>query len=331
MTAPGGSTLAPMALSAAALALLLQTSPGAMLSTAAQASMRPRECAPETRRGHALPSANVWDRVREPNLRTYCDLVARGFAELGTAARAALETARAAEGAAPGHAAPKVLEGRADVALGAYVEALAAFAKARALDSRALEEPGAMHALAIAQYRTGHVDDALATYRALAPRVGLLSGADRRVRVLLEAAELSMSLGPGSLDDAIALLREARKVPLREARARVLAMLALTLDRRGESTQAGELAAELARLGGGAAAAAFVNGGLATGEGDAALAFALERADPAAATKAWGAYLAGRGGAGPWVEHAEHRLEALRKRGNGAPSARAGVASEARR
>lgn len=321
-----------MALPAAALAFLLQTSPGATLPAAAQASMRPRECAPETKRGRALPSPNVWDRVREPNLRRYCDLVARGFAELGTAARSARETAQIAEEVSPGHAAPKVLEGRADVALGAYVEALAAFAKARSIDSRVLEEPSAMHDLAIAQYRTGHASDALATYRALAPRVGLLAGADRRVRVLLEAAELSMSLGPGSLRDAIALLREARQVPLREARPRVLAMLALALDREGESTQASELAAELVRLGGETAAAAFTNVGLATGEGDAALALALEGTDPAAATRAWEAYLAGRGGEGPWAEHAKRRIEALRRRGKGdAPSPKAGAWPKAKR
>jgi tetratricopeptide (TPR) repeat protein len=303
-----------MAAPLVAIALLLQTSSGATLPAAAQASMRPRECAPQTKRGHALPSPNVWDVVREPNLRRYCDLVARGFAELGGSARSARDTAEIAEEVSPGHAAPKVLEGRADVALGAYVEALAAFAKARAIDSRALEEPGAVHDLAVAQYRTGHVADALATYRALAPRVELIAGADRRVRVLLEAAELSMSLGPTSLDDAIALLREARQVPIREARPRVLAMLALALDRKGAAAESSDLAEELARLGGETAAVAFTNEGLGTGEGDAALALALEATDPSAAAKAWEAYLAGRGGKGPWVEHARRRIDSLRKR-----------------
>ena len=78
---------------------------------------RPPECATPM----AGATVNVWERAKSPELRRYCDLVASAASKLaGTAAmaQAALAAAREAEGVLPGHAAPRVLEGRALAALG---------------------------------------------------------------------------------------------------------------------------------------------------------------------------------------------------------------------
>jgi hypothetical protein len=53
----------------------------------------------------------------------------------------------------------------------------------------------------------------------------------------------------------------------------------------------------------------------ALAEADALAAFALEERDPPAAREAWGRYLAGAGGKGPWADHA-------RSRGHGGKSGR---------
>jgi hypothetical protein len=55
------------------------------LRAAAQASVRPRECAPLRTRGPSGAATNVWDAARDPELARYCDFLARGFAELAFA------------------------------------------------------------------------------------------------------------------------------------------------------------------------------------------------------------------------------------------------------
>lgn len=300
-----------MSLPVVAFALLLSALP-LDLAIAAQASVRPRECAKE---GSQRVRPTIWQRAREPNLLRYCELLARGHGQLATSPEAAREAAERASALAPERAAPLVLLGRADMALGESERALAAFEKALSLDDRALEEPGAMHAHARALARAGKVEAALATYRALASRVSLLVGADKRVRVLLEAAELSLSQGPSALEDALAFSRQALREPVREARARTLATMALALDRKGAGEEAEALLGEAARLGGAAAVLAFPSDGLATGEGGAVLALVTEPSDPAAAAKLWQGYLAGSGKKEALVvEHARGRLDRLRGR-----------------
>lgn len=254
-----------------AFALVLQATP-ADLRAASQASLRPRECSP-------LAKSSVWETAREPHLARYCDLLSRGFGQLGASPKAARETAIEAIALAPMRAAPFVLRGRAEVLLGEHQAALSALDRARKLDPRALEEPGALHAYALALAHLGRRDDALASYRALASRVSLLPGADVRVRVWLEAASLAFSAGSSSLDEAIAFCRQARREPLREAKARVLAMLALGLDRSGASDEARVILEEVARLGGPAAVMAFGYDDLGTGQAEAARSL-VDRARP---------------------------------------------------
>ena len=280
------------------LALLLLA---ADLTGEAQASVRPRECSSSRQ--------TVWERAREPHLRAYCDALARGFGKLATAPEEAKGEALRAAGLSTGRAAPFVLLGRAELALGSHEAARLAFEKALTLDPRALDEPNALHAHAIALVRSGREAEALASYRVLVPQVDLLPGADRRVRVLLEAAELAMAR-PEHGEMALVWLRRARQEPLREAQPRVLAMLALVLDRRGDGEQASVLLEEVRRLGGRKAVEAFGSQAVSTPEGLAVLALVEEGEHPAAAAELWKRYLIADN-APAHEEHARKRLARL--------------------
>ncbi|WP_437876483.1 hypothetical protein [Sorangium sp. So ce513] len=166
---------------------------GGDLVAAAAAAGRPPECSARTSRAIAR-GPTVWERARAPELPRYCDLLARGQAQLGTRPEAARESARLADQILPGHAAPQVLLARAALALGSPEDAARAFDRARQIDPRSVEDPHTLHDLARSLARTGKHDDALATYRALVPRIDLLGGADQRALVLLEAAHLSMAV-----------------------------------------------------------------------------------------------------------------------------------------
>ncbi|APR84594.1 Hypothetical protein A7982_09943 [Minicystis rosea] len=323
---------------------------GASLSAAAAASGRPPECSSKSRRALAK-GPSVWELARVPNLQRYCDLVARAQTQLATMPKDAKKAAEEADKALPGHAAPAVVIARAALATGAIAEAAEAFARARAVDPRSVEEPATMHDLARVLARTGKRDEALVVYRALVPRVDLLGTTDHRVSVLLEAAHLSMAsdnaptvadlskprspsgaANPASgrtsvkprLDEAVAYLREARQHPPTQLSADVLLSLVLVLDRAGARDEADATLTEAVRTG-----AKLRNEPLdylAAPEDRTALdAIAAEGNDRAAAMKAWEAYLAGPGGKGPWSSAAKVRLDLLKKGGGRvAPKAPAG-------
>ncbi|WP_437762732.1 hypothetical protein WMF27_44725 [Sorangium sp. So ce281] len=237
------------------------------LVAAAAAAGRPPECA--ARSGRAIARGpTVWERARAPELPRYCDLLARGHAQLGGDAGAARESARLADQLLPGHAAPQVLIARAALALGSPEDAARAFERARSVDPRSVEDPQTMHDLARSLARTGKRGEAIAIYRALVPRIDLLGTADRRALVLLEAAHLSMATAGaasvagasarpptsahrdahrdahreaaarGDLDEAIAYLREARLRAQTQLARDVTLSLALALDRSGDKAQA---------------------------------------------------------------------------------------------
>ncbi|WP_438017186.1 hypothetical protein WMF18_41460 [Sorangium sp. So ce315] len=250
---------------------------GGDLVAAAAAAGRPPECSARTSRAIAR-GPTVWERARAPELPRYCDLLARGQAQLGNSPEAARESARLADRILPGHAAPQVLLARAALALGSPADAARAFDRARHIDPRSVEDPHTLHDLARALARTGKRDEALATYRALVPRIDLLGAADQRALVLLEAAHLSMAVagraastaaavaaptdagsapptaaaapagrppagargegGRADLDEAIAYLREARQRAQSQLARDVTLSLALTLDRAGDRAQA---------------------------------------------------------------------------------------------
>jgi tetratricopeptide (TPR) repeat protein len=299
-----------------ALVLLLQvagaspwaTPRSATLTAAAQASGRPPECA-----AHPRPP-NRWDAARDPEVDRYCDLLARGFGELPFAPDTARERADAADRVSPGHAAPAVLRGRAYAGLKDYAHAVTELERARAIDSRSLDDPATLRDLARALSRSGRGADALVVYRALGPRLVLFPSLEERARTFLEGAELAFALGSSALDDAIAFLSEAKQLAVRDLQWRVASELALALDRRGRSNEAASLALDLAR--GLRKEPPPVTGDDASkslaGEQQAALALVLESIDAQRASQAWERYLNLLGDESPWREHARKRLESLK-------------------
>jgi tetratricopeptide (TPR) repeat protein len=286
----------------------------AQLSAPGWTNGRPPECTSEM--GGA--TVNVWERAKAPELRRYCDLVASASSKLaGTAAmaQAALAAAREAEGVLPGHAAPRVLEGRALAAQGKLEEALAALREGKARDRTGLDDPPALLAWARVLARTGHPSEAVEAYRALLPRTAPLSTVDRAAAAI-EAGLVTMAAGNGGLDDAVAALRESLREAQDEALGVAVLGLALALDRRGDASEAHALLADRAS-GDPRAALATARAKellvVAPAEGSALAALALEATDVAGARDAWEQYLAALAAAParPWEAHARSHLAAL--------------------
>jgi tetratricopeptide (TPR) repeat protein len=330
------SAAALAALILAPLAHLPIAPPPAALDAVGASSGRPRECFPATKGGLRRPP-NVWDRAKSPNLAKYCELVARAHAQVQLAPDVAKEAALAADKLLPGKAAPAVVLARAAASVGSWDEAAKQFARALAADPRSLESPTTLRTLARVQVKTKKIEEALGTYRALAPRIDLFGSGDERSRVLLEAALVAFAVEgekgqapqkrpdggveiPPRISEALAYLREARQKQSVLSAAVTLA-LALALDRAGDRTQADAMLAEAIRAG------ARMDGLLEplvfdAGDKLALEAMSLESVDRPEAMKKWEAYLASPAGKGPFAAPAKGRLEAL-KRGGGKPKAKA--------
>jgi tetratricopeptide (TPR) repeat protein len=290
--------------------------PPALVLILAQAALstwssgRPPECGDQG--GHA---ANVWERAKSPELRRFCDLVASASSKLaGVAAMAqeALDAAHEADGVLPGHAAPRVLEGRALAALGKFDEALAALRDGESRDPRALDDPPALLAWARALARTGRRDAAAEAYRALLPRSTALSTLER-VSAEVEAGLVAMAHGAAGLDEAAAALREALREAQDEAQEVAVLALALALDRRGNGDEARALLGERAHgdpRDAIASARAREMLAVAPAEAHALAAFALEPTDAAGARDEWEQAL-GAAPSGAWAGHARAHLAAL--------------------
>ena len=291
---------------------------GPSLSAAASASARPPECRSASRRA-AAHGPNVWEAARQPALPAYCDLLARAHTELSTSPKEAKASAEAAEKILPGHAATAIVKARAALALGAPAEAAAEFDKARAIDPRSIEDAPAMRDLGRTLLKTGKLEEALAVYRALVPRVELLGTSAEQVTALLEAAHASMASaaskgGKISLDEAIAYLREARLRPVTEMTGQVHLSLALVLDRAGEPEEAEGALVEAQRAGIHKGAVPYDYAATAE-DRQALLALGTEHDDRPFSQKTWEGYLAGPGGKGPWAAEARARLERVKKGG----------------
>jgi len=271
---------------------------------------RPAECGDPGGR-----AANVWERAKSPELRRYCDLVASASSKLaGTTAmaEAARDTAREADGVLPGHAAPRVLEGRALAALGKLDDALKALTDARSRDPAAFDDPLALLAWARVNARTAHPDAAAEAYRALLPRASAISAAERG-SASVEAGLVAMERGAAGLDEAVAALREGLREAQDETQAVAVGALALALDRRGDVDESRALLAE--RVHGDprtmlASARAKDVLAVAAGEANALAALELESSDAAGARDAWDRYLAAAP-IGPWAAHARAHLASL--------------------
>ena len=268
---------------------------------------RPAECGVQ----EGFRAANKWERAKEPNLQSYCALLASGTAKLvnaGALAREVPAIADEADKLLPGRAAPSVLKGRALLRLGKASEALAVLKEARTRDDRALDDPVALLAWARANARTGHSEEAAQAYRAALPRTSALAAAERSA-ASFEAGMVVMSQGPKAIDDAVAMLRQARREAQDSMQTASVVALALALDRSGQKEEAKAVLAERVRpdakpvLADPRVTEALADAGVSH-ESDALLATALESTDPSAARDVWHRYLEGAGGKSPWSDHA---------------------------
>jgi tetratricopeptide (TPR) repeat protein len=262
-------------------------------------------------------------------------MLSRARAQLSSNPELSKAAALEADKALPGKAAPKVAIARAALALGDLETAAKQFLAAKALDPRSVEDPSTMHDLSRVLRKTGKKAEALTVYRALVPRVDLLSSTERRVSVLLEAAHASMAAYAGEpeeragakpdkladalkaspLDEAIAYLREAKQRPTTLLANDVTLTLVLALDRAGEHEAADAALADAHRTGARVRQSSLDY--LSDSSEKLALeALVLEGSDRAAAIKSWEAYLQTAAGKGPWAPAARARLDAL-KRGGG--------------
>lgn len=284
------------------------------LAMAAQASGRPKECKGASPSGKSR--LTIWDRARQPHLARYCDLLGRAHAKLIDKPSAAREAALLADQVLPGQAAPWVTIGRAHVRLRDYARAVQDFEKARKLDPRSIEDPSSLHDLAIAQRKTGKLQEAMTTYRVLVPRLGLLPSSSDRIEVFIEAASLSTTRGNDGLDEALALLAEARSQPLSSHNAVVLALLALTFDRAGKTQEANAALDAIHRASLSRQLAAQESSASQllthTHEWSAMLALVLEAEDPPRALASWQKYLEAKPQP-PFADHAKRRHDALKR------------------
>jgi tetratricopeptide (TPR) repeat protein len=270
------------------------------------AASRPAECGIDgTMRG-----TNIWERAKHPELRHYCDLLATGTSKLVSQSSAAdaLREADEAELAMPGHAAPLTLKGRALAQLGRFTEAYAAFTEAKHRDARALDDPAALRDFARACARSSHAPEALIAFRALLPRADGL-GSYQRAPTYIEAAFHAMNAGSANIDDAIAMLRQARREAVDALQPVATLALALALDRAGSREEAramlDERAKAKARDVARDPAVTTLLGPLAF-EGEAMAAIGLE-ADATASQAAWQRFVTAATGS-VWVDHAKAHL-----------------------
>jgi len=214
------------------------------LTTAAQASPRPREC-----RG-ATGSDGVWARLRGADAQHYCELLARGYARLGQTPKDALQAAQAAETLAGPTPAVRVLTARANLRLGENPLAYRLFLQAEASDPQAFADPKALHDYARAASLAGKATDAVRLYRLLVSRVALLDDPRARAFAQIEAAAHILAHVDSGADEALGYLAHARQEPLGLS-AWIGALRLLAIQRSGRAEARGSLgpSASVAALG----------------------------------------------------------------------------------
>jgi hypothetical protein len=214
------------------------------LTTAAQASPRPREC------WGATDGDGVWARLRGADTQRYCELLARGYARLAQTPKEALLAARSAEALVGAMPAVQVLAARANLRLGDGPLAYQLFQQAEAKEAQAFADPKALHDYARAASLAGKSPDAVRLYRLLVSRIALLDDPRERAFVQIEAAAHVLSHVEGGADEALGYLAHARREPLGLS-AWITALRLLAIQRSGRSKGAGSMAVRpnLAALG----------------------------------------------------------------------------------
>ena len=133
-----------------------------------------------------------------------------------------------------------------------------------------------------------------------------------------------MAQGPAGIDDAVAMIRQARRDAQDAMQVASVAALALALDRAGQRDEAKAVLAERGRadvkplLADPRVVEALADAGV-THETDALLGIALEGVDATLSKEAWRRYLEGAGGKGPWVDHARDRTDPAKRAAPAAP------------
>jgi tetratricopeptide (TPR) repeat protein len=303
------------------VAVVLALAAGLGAPVATLPGSRPVECNLATGSG----GANLWERVKVPNLARYCDLLASASAKLTSGSKMLAEVVRLAEEAdrlVPGRAAPLVIKGRALGDLGRDAEALGVLRAALARDDRVLDDPAALLAWARALAAVGDLQGASQAFRTLLPRVDVLPLPDRGA-AYVAAGVLLLAMGPDSVADAVAVLRQARRDSPDILRSASSFLLALALDRGGAGAEAAAVVAEEGAQGAADvlsdARVLRVLGKRTEPEGKAALALALEVGKQAAAAHVvWQAYLDSGAAGGVWAEHARGHLGGAGRRGHDA-------------
>lgn len=175
------------------------------MASNADAPMRDR-CA-----ARASAAANSWERVKEPALGPYCDLLANATSKLSAkppALPSALKALDAAERVLPHQVSTLLLRGRALAMAGDFTAAYETFRDAKERAPNLADDSHALLWFARASVATGHAADALDVYRVLLMRTSSLSSPERG-QVPLEAGFLAM--GEGDLPEAIRCFRAAEK------------------------------------------------------------------------------------------------------------------------
>jgi hypothetical protein len=266
--------------------------------------------------------ANVWERAKIPQLRRYCALVASASAKLTPGSRMVGDVVRLADEAealVPGRAAPMVLKGRALCQLARHAEAKVSLRLARERDAHALDDPATLFAWARVLASTGDAAGARDAYRDLLPRSDALPLADRGV-AYVGSGVLALQAGPAAIGNAVAILRQARHDSQDVLRSAATFLLALALDRSGDT---GEAATVIAEEGANEAVEVMTDPRVLDamgkgGEAEARAAVALAReveGDRAAALTAWQAYVASGACGGVWEAHARSHLAARARTG----------------
>lgn len=232
-----------------------------------------------------------------------------------------------------------MLAGRALLRLGEPAQAYAELSRSVLAAGRPLGDVAALRELGAASVLTQQPAAAVAAYRALMPRRSFAADNAFSLLASLETASALMSLGSAGAAEAAAYLTEARRQPpVPGLQDLTTALLALALDRSGDSQSVASLIKELegpwslelfatardtarvaqAALPGAAASpppppAPFVEDTptLLDGELHAVVALAALERDPKLARLHWLAYLESPAGAGPWSAYAREKLARL--------------------
>ena len=279
------------------------------------------ECAPLFKGpgGGESSTTNLWESAKMPSLRAHCDLLqlgVRAFREgRFTDALAFASRADAEPKDQPG---PWVVRGEAYARWGNLEESAKSFEKARSMNARALDDAEALDDYGAVLVRLHRADDARKIYRVLLPRASGATGlcpfggdCDAAALAYLTAGELAME-DPAQLEEAIAILREARARggTSNDVRRTSVMALALALDRRGDVDQARDL---LSKIFGAEVPPELRVRFIAPEEAIVMRALALEPNDATLALAQWRAYLVQGGDKRAWAAHAKEHIARLEK------------------